>query len=106
MFLISFLYLAGIGSSRISPSTLMEFMRWIRFQLSWWHAGSCRHGETNQFLKAFNVRMTQLLLLSMWQKRLKVILKPPEAIENVTRSPLVGKDLKKGGLNSTMMDLK
>jgi hypothetical protein len=42
----------------------------------------------------------------MWQKRLKVILKPPEAIENVTRSPLVGKDLKKGGLNSTMMDLK
>jgi hypothetical protein len=35
MFLISFLYLAGIESSRISPTILMEFMRWIGFQLSW-----------------------------------------------------------------------
>jgi hypothetical protein len=37
---------------------------------------------------------------------LKVILKPSEAIENVTRSTLDGKDLKKGGLSSTVMDLK
>jgi hypothetical protein len=82
-------------------------MRWIEFQLSWWRAGTCGHGETNQFFKkTFNVCMTQLLLLSRWQKRLKVILKPSEAIENVTRSTLDGKDLKKGGLSSTVMDLK
>ncbi|MCI47217.1 hypothetical protein A2U01_0068458, partial [Trifolium medium] len=50
--------------------------------------------------------MTQLLLLLRWQKRLKGVLKPPEAIEKMTLSTLVGKDLKKGGLSSTVMDLK
>ncbi|GAU21808.1 hypothetical protein TSUD_176540 [Trifolium subterraneum] len=100
-------YRRRIGSSRISPTILMEFMRWIGFQPSWWRAGTCGHGETNQFLKkAFNARTNQLLLLSRWQKRLKGVLKTQEAIEKVTLSTLVGKYLKKGGSSSTVMVLK
>jgi hypothetical protein len=102
-----FFYLTGIGSLRISPTILMEFLRWIEFQLLWWRAATCGHGETNQFFKkAFNVHMTKLLLLSRWQKRLKGVFEAAGSNKNVTRSTLVGKDLKKGGLSSTVMDLK
>ncbi|GAU49151.1 hypothetical protein TSUD_87340 [Trifolium subterraneum] len=100
-------YRRRIESSRISPTILMEFMRWIGFLPSWWCADTCGHGETNQFLKkAFNAHMNQLLLLARWQKRLKGVLKTLEAIEKVTLSTLVGKYLKKGGSSSTVMVLK